>query len=107
LESLRDDLAKVVVTDAYRRAAGALDKHGFVLLIGEPAAGKTTIASMLAMAAADQWNASVLKLDDPAKVVDRWNPEEPSQFFWLDDAFGVTQYEAFLVRGWNHDLPLI
>jgi hypothetical protein len=107
LESMREDLAKVVVTDAYRRAATALDKHGFVLLIGEPAAGKTTIASMLAMAAVDQWNASMLKLDDPAKVVERWNPDEPSQFFWIDDAFGVAQYEAFLVQGWNHILPQI
>ena len=107
LESLREDLAKVVVTGSYRRAADALDKHSFVLLIGEPAAGKTTIASMLAMAAADQWNASILKLDDPGKVVDRWNPDEPSQFFWLDDAFGVAQYESFLVHGWNHILPQI
>ena len=97
LESLREDLAKVVMTDAYRNAAMALDRHGFVLLIGEPAAGKTTIASMLAMAATDQWKASILKLDEPGKVVEHWNPEEPSQFFWLDDAFGVSQYEASLV----------
>ena len=107
LESMRDDLAKVVVTDAYRRAVDALDKHSFVLLIGEPAAGKTTIASLLAMAALDQWNASTLKLDDPGKVVERWNPDEPSQFFWVDDAFGVTQYEDFLVHRWNHILPQI
>jgi hypothetical protein len=33
----------------YGRAAEALNHHGFVLLIGEPAAGKTTIASMLSM----------------------------------------------------------
>ena len=107
LESLREDLAKVVVTDAYRKAAEALDRHGFVLLIGEPAAGKTTIASILAMAAVDQWNASMLKLDESGKVVEHWNPEEPSQFFWLDDAFGVTQYESLLVHGWNHILPQI
>lgn len=107
LESLREDLAKVVVTDAYRKAAEALDKHSFVLLVGEPAAGKTTIASLLAMAALDQWHASMLKLDEPGKVAERWNPEEPSQFFWLDDAFGVTQYEDFLVHRWNHVLPQI
>jgi hypothetical protein len=107
LESLREDLAKVVVTDAYRKAAEALDKHSFVLLVGEPAAGKTTIASLLAMAALDQWQASMLKLDEPGKVAERWNPAEPSQFFWLDDAFGVTQYEDFLVHGWNHVLPQI
>ncbi len=102
LESLREDLAKVVITDAYRRAATALDEHGFVLVIGEPAAGKTTVASLLAMAAVDKWGASLLKLDDPSKVVDHWNPDEPSQFFWVDDAFGVTQYEDFLAHGWNH-----
>jgi len=107
LESMREDLAKVVVTDAYRRAVDAINEHGFVLLIGEPAAGKTTIASLLAMAALDQWNASTLKLDDPGKVAVHWNPGEPSQFFWLDDAFGVTQYEDFLVHRWNHVLPQI
>jgi hypothetical protein len=105
IESLREDLAKVVVTDAYQRAADALDRHSFVLLVGEPAAGKTTIASMLAMAALDQWNSSLLKMDEPAEVAKRWNPDEPSQFFWLDDAFGVTQYEEFLVNGWNRILP--
>lgn len=107
LESLRDDLSKVVITDSYRKAAAALDEHGYVLLIGEPAAGKTTIASMLAMVAADQWSASVMKLDNPSAVVEHWNPDEPSQFFWIDDAFGVTQYEGSLVLGWNHVLPQI
>ncbi len=107
LSTLREDMSKVVITSAYRRAAEALDRHGFVLLIGEPAAGKTTIASMLAMAALDQWGCSTLKLDDPRKVVERWNPDEPSQFSWVDDAFGVMQYEPFLVHGWNHTLPQV
>jgi hypothetical protein len=107
LASLQDDLSKIVVTGAYKRAAAALDRHGFVLLIGEPAAGKTTIASLLAMAALDQWGASTLKLDEPAQVVDRWNPDEPSQFFWVDDAFGVSQYETHLVHSWNHRLAQI
>ena len=107
LASLREDLSKVVMTAAYRRSAEALDKHGFVLLVGEPAAGKTTIASMLSMAALDLWGSSTLKLDDPSKVIDHWNPDEPSQFFWVDDAFGVMQYESFLVHGWNHVLPQV
>jgi energy-coupling factor transporter ATP-binding protein EcfA2 len=107
LSSLHEDLSKVVITESYNQAANALDKHGFVLLIGEPAAGKTTIASMLAMAALDQWRAYTLKLDIPTKVVDHWNPDDPSQFFWIDDAFGVNQYESNLVHGWNHILPQI
>ncbi len=104
LASLREDLAKTVITDAYRKASDALNEHGFVLLIGEPAAGKTTIASLLSMAAIDQWNVSLVKPDRPAKLVDRWNPDEPSQFFWLDDAFGPTQYEESLVQEWNRIL---
>ena len=107
LESMREDLAKVVITDSYRKAVQALDEHGFVLLVGEPAAGKTTIASMLAMSAADKWKSSVLKLADPSKIVERWNVNEPSQFFWIDDAFGVTQYESPLAHGWNHCLAQV
>lgn len=107
MESLKEDLSKVVITEAYQKAAMALDKHGFVLLIGEPAAGKTTIASMLAMGALDQWQASTMKLDSPKKVIDHWNPDDPNQFFWIDDAFGVTQYERSLVREWNHHIAQI
>lgn len=107
LESMREDLAKVVITASYAKAVEALNKHSFVMLIGEPAAGKTTIASMLAMAAADKWGSSVLKLNDPAKVEERWNPEEPSQFFWVDDAFGIMQYESSLAHSWNHILPQV
>jgi hypothetical protein len=28
-------------------------------------------------------------------------------FFWIDDAFGMTQYESFLVYGWNRALPMV
>ncbi|GIL24487.1 MAG: hypothetical protein BroJett042_30000 [Bacteroidota bacterium] len=107
LDSLKDELSKVVITDAYQRAAKALDKHGFVLLIGEPAAGKTTIASLLAMGALDQWQASTMKLETPEKVIHHWNPDDPNQFFWVDDAFGVTQYERSLVREWNHHIAQV
>jgi hypothetical protein len=102
LEELKEDLSKVVITGAYNKAAAAIDKHGFVLLIGEPAAGKTTVASLLAMGALDQWQALTMKLDTAEKVIEHWNPDDPNQFFWVDDAFGVTQYERTLVHQWNH-----
>ncbi len=105
LASMREDLSKVVLTGTYRKALAALEEHRFVLLVGEPAAGKTTIASMLAMAAIDGNDASPLKLDHPKSLADHWNPDEPSQLFWLDDAFGVTQYEHDRVLAWNHVLP--
>lgn len=107
LEYLKEDLAKVVITTAYNRAAKSIEEHNFVLLIGEPAAGKTTIASLLAMGALDQWKAMTMKLDTAEQVIKHWNPDEPGQFFWIDDAFGVTQYESTLSSRWNHAMPFI
>jgi energy-coupling factor transporter ATP-binding protein EcfA2 len=107
LDSMREDLSKVVLTGVYGRAVRALEAHGFVLLLGEPASGKTTIAAMLAMAAIDQWRVSTLKLETSQQMIDRWNPEDPFQFFWIDDAFGVTQFELPLALDWNRIFPKV
>ncbi|WP_313002367.1 nSTAND3 domain-containing NTPase [Chryseobacterium gleum] len=107
LASMRDDLSKIVITSSYYNAAKAMDEHGFVLIIGEPAAGKTTIASLLAMAGIDRWKLETIKVNTPDSILKHWNPEDPNQFFWIDDAFGVTQYESNLVNKWNHILPQI
>ncbi len=107
LASLREDLSKVVLTKTYRQAAAALEKDGFVFLVGGPAAGKTTIAATLTMAAIDQWDVSPMKIDEPSEVTNHWNPHEPSQLFWIDDAFGVAQYDARLVHDWNHIFPQV
>lgn len=107
LESMREDLSRVVLTAVYNKAIRALDAHGFVLLLGEPASGKTTTAAMLAMAAIDQWRVSTLKLETSQQMVDHWNPDEPKQFFWIDDAFGVTQFELPLVLDWNRIFPKV
>jgi hypothetical protein len=40
LASLQEDLSKIVLTGTYHRAADALQKHGFVLLLGAPGTGK-------------------------------------------------------------------
>jgi len=107
LDAMREDLSKVVLTGAYQSAVTALDEHGFVLLLGEPACGKTTIAGMMAMAAVDQWKASTLKLETSHEMIARWNPHEPKQFFWIDDAFGVAQYELSLALDWNRIFPKV
>ena len=104
LESMHSDFPKVIGTGSYRQAAKALDARGFVLLLGEPASGKTTIASLLAMAAIDNWDASLIKIDEPNGLADHWNPSESSQFFWIDDAFGVNQYQYSTTNLWNGTL---
>lgn len=105
LSSLGDDLQKFVITDAYRRSAQALIEHGFVLLLGEPACGKSAIATALAMGALDEWGCSAFKVRDAADFVKHSNPHEPKQFFWVDDVFGATQLDYQSVVDWNRALP--
>ncbi len=105
LASMGDDVAKLVITKAYRKSASALLDKGFVLLLGEPASGKSTIAAGLSLAANDLWGSRPLKLVSPADFVTHWNPNEDAQFFWFDDAFGSTQFQQDLVGEWNAILP--
>lgn len=104
LDYLKDDLTTFVVTDAYRRAAQAVQEHGFVLLLGEPGAGKSVIAETLAMTAFDRWGCLTVKAPDAAGLVQHWNPEEPKQFFWVDDAFGTVRHERHLTDAWSRHM---
>ena len=106
LDYLQEDLSTFVVTDAYRRAAKAIEDHGFCLLLGEPAVGKSVIAATLAMTALDQWKIPTVKVDGPADIA-RWNPNEPSQFFWADDAFGAIRHDRTLTNEWAQRLPKV
>jgi len=107
LSALGDDLAKFVITDAYQRSAKALVEHGFVLLLGEPACGKSTIAASLAVGALDEWSCSTIKVRDADDFEKHWNPHEPKQFFWVDDAFGATQFDRSSADAWNRVFPHI
>jgi hypothetical protein len=105
LGSLGNDMRCYVRTKAHLKAVDALLKHGFVLLIGEPAAGKSTIAANLAMAAIDISNCDVIRVTGPSDIVTHWNPREKDRFFWVDDAFGATQYNRDTADLWNKVLP--
>ena len=105
LSALGDDLGKFVITDAYKKSAKALVEHGFVILLGEPACGKSTIAAALAVGALDEWGCSTIKVRDADDFVRYSNPHEPKQFFWVDDAFGATQIDWHTTIGWNRAFP--
>ena len=107
LSALGDDLAKFVITEAYERSAKALVEHGFVMLLGEPACGKSTIAAALAVGALDEWGCSTLKIRNADDFVAHSNPHEQKQFFWVDDAFGATQFDWSSGAGWNRVFPHI
>lgn len=107
INSARDQIATFVTTDPYRRAAQSLSDHGFALLLGEPAVGKSVIALMLAIGAADKWNCVTIRATSAADIAAHWNIHEPNQFFWVDDAFGAVRHEEQLTDEWSRHLPTI
>jgi hypothetical protein len=107
LASMRENLDKFVVTNPYGEAVQALLEHGFVLLLGAPAAGKSMIAAALAAASIDMWGSRPMRVDSADAFASAWNPLEPDQFFWIDDAFGAMQYQRQRTDGWNQQLSSI
>lgn len=103
LSTLGDDLRCFVPTAAHRQAVAALQEKGFALLLGDPAAGKSTIAATLALGALDGGCSQALFVSRPEQL-DHWNPNE-QQFLWVDDAFGPNQLDMRRVQDWNAELP--
>lgn len=81
--------------------------HGFVLLLGDPAVGKSVIAMMLELASADHWGCLTAKSRTASELVAHWNPDEPGQLFWVDDAFGAVRHEEQLTHDWTRSMPHI
>lgn len=81
LSSMGDDLACFVTTDAHRQSVAALNDHRFVLLLGDPASGKSTIGASLAIGALDDGASGTIKVTSPEAFEHHWNPDEPDQFF--------------------------
>ena len=59
----------------------------------------------LAVGALDEWGSSTIKIRDADDFVRHSNPHEPKQFFWVDDAFGSTQFDWSSAVGWNRVFP--
>lgn len=102
LDSMGSDLSCFVPTDAYRSAVTALREHGFVILLGDPASGKSTIAAILALGAIDDGCLGALKINAPDQL-SLWHPGE-KQFLWVDDAFGPNHFDTSRMSRWNAEL---
>ncbi|MDX1302900.1 restriction endonuclease [Photobacterium sp.] len=104
LSSMGGDIAKFVITDAYSQSVKALIENGFVLLLGDPASGKSTIAASLVLSSIDRWESRSIKVSSPEEFKKHWNPNEINQVFWVDDVFGATQLDFSKATDWNSAL---
>ena len=105
LATMHDDLARLVPVGGHRLGHDALAEHHFALLLGRAGSGKTSIAASLAIGAIDLYEARPITLNRITELLDRWNPNERNQLFWLDDAFGATQFDHTRADDWNRMFP--
>lgn len=107
LGHLKSSLRTYVPTAAHRRAVNVLSEHGLVLLIGNPAAGKSMLAAVLATTAMDDASHQAFKCDGPLELTSRWNPNERGRLYWVDDAFGANQTRTDYVDAWISAMPMV
>ncbi|RVA71976.1 hypothetical protein EN914_30475, partial [Mesorhizobium sp. M7A.F.Ca.CA.001.08.2.1] len=105
LGHMASSLRAYVPTEPHVRAVRVLSKHKIVMLVGNPATGKSTIAAVLSTIAADSPNHVCYKAEGPKQLLDNWNPEEGGGFYWIDDAFGPNQLREDFVDHWIAIMP--
>jgi hypothetical protein len=93
-------LASYVPTAPHRRAVKALADHRIVLLLGNAATGKSTLAAILSTMACEGGKVSCFQTTGPRDFDDRWNPNETNRFYWIDDAFGPNQPRDEYIQDW-------
>jgi hypothetical protein len=106
LSEMGDNLQKLVVTEAHRKSVRAINRYNVVLLLGSPAAGKSTIGASLALGANDMWRCRTIKATSPEQLERHLDPSG-GQFFWIDDAWGSTQFQRDRVEAWNQVFSLM
>jgi hypothetical protein len=102
---LNDDIERFVATTPYFSTLDALERQGFVLLLGEPAAGKTSIMRAAAIHAADRWGLSPLWLTSMSELRTHWNTFRDDQLFLVDDVFGSVNFDPEQAELWNKSIP--
>ena len=100
-------LRAYVPTASHVKAVRALSEHKIVLLIGDPASGKSTIAAVLSTIASDNPKHRCYKADGPSELLQNWNPHEAGGFYWIDDAFGPNQLREDYVDSWVSIMPKV
>lgn len=107
LGHLEDTLRVYVPTNPHRNAVRCLSKHKIVLLLGEPATGKSTIAAILATSHLGSDGKEAIKCDGPLEFSKHWNPNEKHRLYWIDDAFGANQVRLDFVDAWISLMPSV
>ena len=92
-------------TAAYFAAQRVLHKHNFVVLTGPPEMGKTSIGLIIALGCVTEgWR--FFDCTQPNDLLEARAGEGPMIFF-VDDAFGSTEYRPDLAQPWGDQLERV
>lgn len=101
LEDLTPSLRTFVPTEPYRNAERVLREHGFLVLVGPPASGKSAIAANLCMVTmAQEPETRVLRIEQAEQFKSTWSPTDQHTLYWVDDVFGETTLDDERLRDW-------
>ncbi|MCE0456098.1 restriction endonuclease [Curtobacterium flaccumfaciens] len=106
LADLKPRLERFVLTATYERAAAALNEKRIIVLLGEPAVGKTLMAATLTLAALDEFSSTPFKVNSATEFRRHWNTNEP-RTFWIDDAFGATRLDEERAHDWENNFQAV
>lgn len=106
LRDLQPRLERYVLTSTYEKAAAALSDRRIIVLLGEPAVGKTLMAATLTLAALDEYSLTPFKVNTASELREHWNTNEP-RIFWLDDAFGATRLDQEKAYDWESNFHAV
>jgi hypothetical protein len=106
IEELRESATTFVSTNAYQKALLAVDRLRFVLLLGPPGTGKSSVAANICLSglAEGKYTESLI-LETPSLFQSHWDPYEPKRLYWFDDVFGATSLDMAQIFGWQRALP--
>jgi hypothetical protein len=108
LEDLAGTLRTFVPTESYRRAERAMEEHGFVVLVGPPASGKSAIAANLCMVnMAQDANVRVMRIERAEQFDGTWSPNDRQVIYWVDDVFGETTFDENRADQWSAALTKV
>lgn len=94
-----------VPTSTYGEALQKLCKNNFLVLVGPPEVGKTTIARIIGLTQLLFGN-EVFECRNPDEFHQMYDAKS-KQLFIADDAFGATEYDPTKCHAWGYDLHYI
>ena len=105
MEAARDQVATFVITEPYRKSSPGPAGPRIRAAPGRAGSGQVGHRPDARARGRGQLGLPDGQGPDRQRGLAHWNPHEPGQFFWVDDAFGAVRHEEQLTQDWARSMP--